>query len=108
MAKVLFHYNPDEAGQLHCDACGYDLPEPQPFTEALIGTPCPKCGADMLTESDFNATMKLFRSVDFFNRWLGPIFGREVTPESVASTNRLRVKIHDDTMTIKRQGAANV
>lgn len=39
---------------IKCDrvGCGYVLPVPK-ITKNLVGTPCPHCGSNMLTESDF-------------------------------------------------------
>lgn len=99
--KKLIHYNPDEAGKLHCDACGYDMPEPVAFTAELIGTPCPKCGADMLTRADFEKTKKLFRIVDRINA-VGAFFGLgHERPPVGAEAHRINVKIHGNTTTIK-------
>lgn len=40
---------------LQCDAAGCDHREDvDEYGPHLIGTPCPKCGADMLTQQDFD------------------------------------------------------
>lgn len=80
--KKIIHYDPTDAGRLHCDACGYDLPEKQPFTSELIGTPCPKCGADMLTREDFLKTLNMFAWVDTINIWLGWLIGTKEPPRN--------------------------
>lgn len=39
---------------LKCDAVGCDhVEEIEALTEDLIGKPCPKCGADLLTREDY-------------------------------------------------------
>jgi hypothetical protein len=51
---------------LKCDALGCDYEEPVPaITRDLIGKPCPKCGASLLTEQDFASgeTMKTYLDV---------------------------------------------
>jgi hypothetical protein len=39
--------------------------------------PCPKCGANLLTEGDYKAAEKLMKIADMANRILGPLFGKE-------------------------------
>jgi hypothetical protein len=98
--KKLIHYNPDQAGKLHCDACGYDLPDIQPFTKELIGAPCPKCGADMLTEKDYHDTIRMFRMVDWINKWFGWL-GSEEAP---ANGPNVSVRHHNGEINIKIKG----
>lgn len=98
--KRIIFYDASNLGKLHCDACGYNLPERSAFTPALIGTPCPKCGADMLTRRDYESTRKGLRLIDLLNRLLGPIFGRREAPQSAET---IQVCIHDDSLTINRK-----
>lgn len=103
--KKIIHYDPSQAGALHCDACGYDLPERRAFTADLIGTPCPKCGADMLTRSDYEKTARMFRALDWINRIFGPIFGVRVSDLPKGKmVDTVSVHMHDDTTTIKHLG----
>lgn len=102
MTKKLIHYDPAEAGKLHCDACGYDLPERQPFTRDLIGTPCPECGADMLTERDYRDTARIFAVIDWLNKcfgWLG-----HTKDEAKAHGVSIRHKVHNGVHTICPKG----
>lgn len=47
-------------GFLKCDAEGCDhLETIEGLTEDLIGKPCPKCGADLLTREDYEEGMKI-------------------------------------------------
>lgn len=55
---------------LHCDACHHEVDFEGKMTRAHIGYACPKCGADMLTESDFKAGARIQRVMVFF-KWLG-------------------------------------
>lgn len=103
MPKLVIHFDRKQAGALHCDACQHDLPEPVEFTPALIGFPCPQCGANMLTKEDYDKTDRLFRTLDWINKWFGPIFGSEPTPELLANAPRIGVKIHGDEVTIRRE-----
>jgi len=92
MAKKIIHYDPNEAGALHCDnpRCGFDLPK-GPFKAEMIGTPCPRCDSNMLTREDYEATMKFFRFVDWMNKWFGWL-GTE-SPRD-ARMNKMRVQHH--------------
>jgi len=44
---------------LHCDneKCGYNLTFEGEFRKELIGTKCPKCGENMLTEEDYEGAL---------------------------------------------------
>lgn len=44
--------------QLKCDACGHQEPVTKISAE-YIGKPCPACGANLLTEQDFEAAKAL-------------------------------------------------
>jgi hypothetical protein len=106
--KVVISYDPKDAGRLHCDACGYDLPEKIAFTRDLIGKPCPKCGANMLTEEDFLKTEKMFRFIDGVNRIFGPLFGK--TPKQIRENPEnpaIQVQIHGDEVLIRRRPTEN-
>lgn len=65
----------DHGSYLHCDnpQCGYDMNFEGKIREELIGTPCPKCGENMLTKEDYEAGKDL----------------RELLPEFVNLTNTL-------------------
>ena len=46
--------------------------------EDWIDAPCPKCGASLLTQADYDAIMKMKKIVDFINRFPMPrIFGKK-------------------------------
>lgn len=96
--KKILHYDTADAGRLHCDACGYDLPGKLAFTERLIGFECPECGANMLTRRDYDATVKLFRVVDIINK-IGRIIGLG-TERPPAKAVSLGVKMHDGAVEI--------
>jgi predicted RNA-binding Zn-ribbon protein involved in translation (DUF1610 family) len=98
--KKIIHYDPEEAGRLHCDECGYDLECKQPFTANLIGTPCPECGANMLTRQDYERTIKMFAAVDWINRWFGWLFGTETPPKDAL---KVWVKNHNGETIIRRK-----
>lgn len=58
---------------LFCDApgCGHEEPVPEPKTLeemlALVGTPCPKCGANLLTEEDARDFAPVKEALDGLN-----------------------------------------
>lgn len=47
---------------LLCDACGEQQPV-EALTEALVGTPCPRCNANMLTQQDYDDGRKMFEAI---------------------------------------------
>lgn len=73
MTKQIFHQGLDERGRLHCDnpACGHILSLALPWSDALIGFPCPKCGSDMLTRADFERSERFTRWIAWINKWFG-------------------------------------
>ena len=46
---------------LHCDDCHHEVDYQGKMTAEHVGTPCPVCGSDMLTDQDF----KVGRRVQF-------------------------------------------
>lgn len=101
MPKKIIHYDPAEAGALHCDnpRCGHDLPK-GPFKPELIGTPCPKCDSNMLTREDYEVTMKFFRWIDWLNKWFGWL-GTE-SPSDPRTHFKMTVQHHDGKTIIER------
>ena len=59
--------------------------------EQWLNKPCPKCGANLLTEEDLKATEALLEVVGAMNR-VGEILGVEVQPDE----KRVPIKIHMD------------
>ena len=50
---------------LQCDAKGCDHREDvHSIEEGMIGKPCPKCGANLLTEADYQASLPMFAVLD--------------------------------------------
>jgi predicted RNA-binding Zn-ribbon protein involved in translation (DUF1610 family) len=64
---------------LKCDACEWE--KPVTLSREWIDTPCPKCGANLLTEGDYKAGERLINLANMVNRILGPLFGKEKMPE---------------------------
>jgi hypothetical protein len=63
--------------RLKCDACAWEYEKPITLSREWIDMPCPKCGANLLTEGDYKAAEKLMKIADMANRILGPLFGKE-------------------------------
>lgn len=75
---------------LKCDACDYVTGNlGRDLTKADIGTPCPKCGADMLTERDFNDFVGQMAAIAFVNK------ATEMLADAIGlETKRVRLNIH--------------
>lgn len=101
MTRKLIHFDPNDAGYLHCDACHYDLPDKLEWGPHLLGYPCPKCCANMLTEKDYHNTDKLLAAVEWINKWFGWL-GPEHSELNKTNTQEISVRLHDDTMTISK------
>jgi len=88
------------AGQsLKCDAAGCDHVEPVPeITADLIGTPCPKCGANLLTEEDHAAGLEIQAMVALINEAIGPV---DVPDEVVRTATAVSFNPHKGSLTIK-------
>lgn len=82
---------------LVCDAEGCDhRQDVDDITADMIGTPCPKCGANLLTEQDyrtFSAMMPAFEMAEQVERALG----LERTTDNDPETTHI-VSIRGDTM----------
>lgn len=50
-------------GRFQCDECGWRATDKVELTEALIDTPCPKCGANMLPREQYETTVAFVRSL---------------------------------------------
>lgn len=54
---------------IKCDACDYkDMSVKVEEYPKWVNKPCPKCEANLLTESDFNNVQKMIEQVEEFNR----------------------------------------
>lgn len=71
-------------GRFQCDACGYLAPERVELTEALIDTPCPKCGANMLTREQYDLSIATSEAIRAFFKSLGIEVNDEPAPGSKA------------------------
>ena len=72
------------AKHLKCDATGCYYVETIPeLTAALIGKPCPKCGANLLTTEDYEAWQNALFLIKLFNVICGPV---ESTKDDVSKS----------------------
>lgn len=80
MEKKRFNMN---VKGIKCDACDYkDMTVPREDYPHWLNKPCPKCGANLLTEADFNTLKRLEKVTNFMN-WLFPMKKNEPTSEPV-------------------------
>lgn len=98
MKRKLIHFDPNDAGKLHCDVCTYDMPAKLTWGVHLIGTRCPRCAADMLTRQDYLATQKMFDWLNWLNKWFGWLGGKPDDPR----LQSLSVKLHNNTVEMRR------
>lgn len=91
--KVIFY---DRTGLLHCDACGHET-KTMKISEKMIGTPCPKCGANMLTAEDHAKSEAMFKAIDLVNAMVGPLIGA-TKPGKKAQP--IGVRCHEDEVTV--------
>jgi len=103
MTKKLIHDRRDRVGQLVCDECEYRLPEPLPFTSELIGYRCPQCSANMLTERDYRDTLRIFRVVDWINKWFGFLGTTKEQLEAEANPYRVGIRTHNGKAIIEKK-----
>lgn len=99
MAKKVIH-TIDELGALRCDNPKCDHVDPnQPFGKHLIGKPCPKCRANLLTERDYKIAARIVMMVNLVNFCLGWLFGTEEPPKT---TQRTRVDVRHGTAKVEK------
>jgi ssDNA-binding Zn-finger/Zn-ribbon topoisomerase 1 len=87
-----------------CDnpQCDYKIPysEEDKDIAKYLNKPCPKCGENLLTESDFYGSIKITMVIDWINKW----FSWLTFFESKKSYNKRKsVEVHyHDGMEIKK------
>lgn len=88
-----------QGAYLKCDACPYVSSKmPRDLTKADIGTPCPDCGADMLTARDFYDYSHQLAAIAYLNKTT-ELLGEKLGIE----TKQIRISIHthDGNLTIE-------
>lgn len=64
MEKTIQH----EITGIQCDSCDWkDMSISSDDYSEWINEPCPKCGANLLTEADYNASVAFKKSIDMIN-----------------------------------------
>lgn len=88
------------AGQfLKCDAEGCDHKESvSEITADLIGKPCPKCGANLLTKDDFESGQNLVEVINAFNKIFGPV---DVPEDAAKDALKVSLNPHNGGITIQ-------
>ena len=81
---------------LQCDAngCGH-VEEVPTLSQELVGKPCPKCGANLLTQRDFDEWGEIQTLIETL-RALGV-----VTDDPNVETKAISVGLHEGTLTVK-------
>lgn len=58
-----------EGAFLQCDTKGCDHIEKTPdYGPQYIGMPCPKCGANLLTQEDFDAAQPMYAAIEILKK----------------------------------------
>lgn len=65
----------------------------------MVGTPCPKCGANLLTEEDAEQWMKHIQPVTDMMRELGLLSDQPVDPSDATAT-ALSLHLHQNKLTL--------
>jgi hypothetical protein len=85
---------------IKCDACDYrdDSVKVEDYPE-WVNKPCPKCGANLLTEADFNSVQLIVQMTNLANQALPKL--EESEPEMIATgemdgTGHVHIKIYED------------
>ena len=77
-----------KVGGIKCDSCDWaDMTVIVSDYEKYLNMPCPKCGANLLTEADYSTTMAIMALVDRLNT---------ITPEQPEDARRVSGKIKMD------------
>lgn len=91
---------------LKCDALGCDhVGEVPAITRELIGTPCPKCGANLLTEADADQWLAQVEPLLAFLKPLGLITDGAF---DVPADQRVEFHLHEAKLTISTQLPSDV
>ena len=87
---------------LMCDAPGCDHREDiDVFSEDLIGKPCPKCGANLLTKDDYDAALPVYAAMDMLEK---AGFVKGATVDTSGEKAQISFNIHDGAAHIKITG----
>lgn len=89
------------AEYLQCDAEGCTHNETvTEINEALVGKPCPLCGASLLTSEDFEFWIKKVKPMHSMMMAAG-LIAEPTEAERADGSNILSVHYHDGEMTVK-------
>lgn len=84
---------------LKCDAPGCThVSDVEAITEDMIGTPCPVCGASLLTREDFDVWQVVFKPAIEASHAAG--LTRDSSPDDVGH-DRVRINWHDGELRVK-------
>lgn len=71
--KLLIEVNRENIIQCDTPGCGYVIPNTEggagPDGREYINQPCPKCGANLLTEQDYILDKKMMKTINWLNKW---------------------------------------
>ena len=87
---------------LHCDNCHHEEPVDR-FHKGLIGTPCPKCGANMLTHQDYKKSKRVLLILSVLSTLTRVILW--FNPKAKTGTMAVRVKDGDVISEFREKGA---
>ena len=73
--------------------------EPNINISIYINEPCPKCGENLLTQSDYDKFCMMIKFINFINKWFSwiSVFIKEEDGEVIG------VHVHNDEMTISKR-----
>ena len=100
MKRQLIQMTQDYLVQCDTPGCGYTIPNPTKDpcedTKQYINMPCPKCGANLLTQKDYDDAMKFLRGIMWLNKWFGWL--SYLSPKN--KKKEMHVHVHDGEVNI--------
>lgn len=88
----------DSQEDIKCDNpdCDFVIESINPGTwgdlDKYLNMPCPKCGENLLTQEDYDDTLKLMKTVNFLNKWFSWLtifsFGKKSQEEVTVNVHK--------------------
>ena len=88
---------------IECDNCDYIIPNSENSIDVdikkYLNMPCPKCGANLLTEKDYLDSLKFLKTIKWINKWFSWI----TIFSSKKKGKTYRAKIHNGLTVVEKK-----